>query len=120
MVGHYYIHLIKMNNCECIIVHNLYVCVLQTDRKLSRRYVRKNHIGLRKKQITFLKILTTNGYTQLINKPTRVTSTTESLIDHIYTNNKNKISQSGVIESGISDHFITFCTRKNKGNIRQA
>ena len=43
----YYIHLIKMNNCACIIVHNLYVCGLQTDRKLSRRYVRKNHIGLR-------------------------------------------------------------------------
>ena len=35
-----------MNNCACIIVHNLYVCALQTDRKLSRRYVRKNHIGL--------------------------------------------------------------------------
>ncbi|CAL4192871.1 unnamed protein product [Meganyctiphanes norvegica] len=49
----YYIHLIKMNNCECIIVHNLYVCSLQTDRKLSRRYVRKNHIGLRCKILVF-------------------------------------------------------------------
>ena len=52
------------------------------------------------------------GILNLLKKPTRVTSTTESLIDHIYTNDRSKISQSGVIESGISDHYITFCTRK--------
>ncbi|CAL4126382.1 unnamed protein product, partial [Meganyctiphanes norvegica] len=76
-----------------------------------------NYCLLKKKTNNFSQILTTNGFTQLINKPTRVTSTTESLIDHIYTNNKDKISQSGVIESGISDHFITFCTRKTTREI---
>ena len=49
---------------------------------------------------------------QLIDKPTRVTQNSSTLLDHIYTNKKDKISQSGVIETGISDHFITYCTRK--------
>ena len=48
----------------------------------------------------------------LLKCPTRVTSNSESLIDHIYVNKENKISQSGVIKTGLSDHFITFCTRK--------
>ena len=60
----------------------------------------------------------TNGFTQLIDTPTRVTNNSSSLIDHIYTNDTRKISQSGVIESGISDHFITYCTRKiDRGQI---
>ena len=71
-----------------------------------------NYCTLNNKVNKFSQMMTTNGYTQLINTPTRVTNNSSSLIDHIYTNNTDKISQSGVIESGISDHFITFCTRK--------
>ena len=49
---------------------------------------------------------------QLIDKPTRVTPTSSTLLDHIYANNSNNINQSGVIETGISDHFMIYCTRK--------
>ena len=48
----------------------------------------------------------------MIKTPTRVTNNSSTLIDHIYVNETRKISQSGVLESGISDHFITYCTRK--------
>ena len=58
-------------------------------------------------------MMTTHGFSQIINKPTRVTNKSTSLINHMYTNNKDKISQAGVIETGINDHFITYCTRKN-------
>ena len=33
-------------------------------------------------------------------------------LDHILTNSKDKISQSGGIDIGISDHQMIFCTRK--------
>ncbi len=36
----------------------------------------------------------------------------ESTIDLILVSNEKYISQKGVIEYGISDHNITFCTRK--------
>ena len=44
------------------------------------------------------------GLTQIINDATRITKTTSSLLDHILTNSKDKICQSGVIDIGISDH----------------
>jgi hypothetical protein len=49
---------------------------------------------------------------QIIKEPTRVTETTASVINHILCNNTKKICQSGVLNIGLSDHFIVHCTRK--------
>ena len=49
---------------------------------------------------------------QIIREPTRITSTSKSLIDHILCNNQDNIVQSRTISLGLSDHFLTFCTRK--------
>ena len=51
---------------------------------------------------------------QLINEPTRVTLTTSSLIDHVVTNTPEKISHSGVMHTGISDHSLIYAIRKIK------
>ena len=53
-----------------------------------------------------------NGFSQLINAPTRVTETTATLIDVIQTNCKNNISYSTVIPAGLSDHDLIGCVRK--------
>ena len=50
--------------------------------------------------------------TQLINEATRVTMTTTSLTDHIVTNTPEKIPDSGVIHTGVSDHSLVFAIRK--------
>ena len=44
--------------------------------------------------------------------PTRVTDQTATLIDHILTNSPDKVSQSGVMDLGLSDHDLIYCTRK--------
>ena len=49
---------------------------------------------------------------QLITCPTHVTCSISTLIDHILKNSIEKIFQSSI--SGISDHQLTFCTRKVK------
>ena len=49
---------------------------------------------------------------ELIDEATRVTMTTSSLIDHIVTNTPEKISDSGVIHTGLSDHSLVFAIRK--------
>ena len=49
---------------------------------------------------------------QLIQEATRVTMTTSTLIDHITTNTPEKVSDSGVIHTGISDHSLVFAIRK--------
>ena len=48
----------------------------------------------------------------MINEPTRITITTTSLIDHVVTNTPEKISHSGVVHTGISDHSFVYAIRK--------
>ena len=47
----------------------------------------------------------------VIAEPTRVTSDTRTLIDHIATNKPEHISKSRVIACGISDHELAFVNR---------
>ena len=49
---------------------------------------------------------------EVIQEPTRIRSTTSSLLDHILTNAGWKISQKGVIDVGLLDHQLIYCTRK--------
>ena len=49
---------------------------------------------------------------QLIEERTQITMKSSSLIDHIVTNTPEKISHSGVIHTGSSDHSIIFAIRK--------
>ena len=50
--------------------------------------------------------------TEIIKEPTRTTCTTTSLLDHILINCAEKVSQKGVIDVGLSDHPLIFCTWK--------
>ena len=52
------------------------------------------------------------GLNQLIREPTRVTSDSNTLIDLCVTNSPEKVTKSGVIHLGISDHSLVFLTRK--------
>ena len=50
--------------------------------------------------------------TEIIRDPTRITSTASSLLDHILTNAEKRISQKGVIDVGLPNHLLIYCTRK--------
>ena len=52
------------------------------------------------------------GLTRLITEPTRVTQYSSTLIDLCLTNSPDKISKSGVINIGMSDHSAIYLTRK--------
>ncbi|XP_078377802.1 uncharacterized protein LOC144660957 [Oculina patagonica] len=52
------------------------------------------------------------GLQQLITEPTRITPTSSTLIDVIYTNCPDKIICSGVCHISISDHSLVFAYRK--------
>ena len=67
-------------------------------------------------------IISSFGLTQLINNPTRITSTSSTLIDHIYVNNASLINKSTQPNLSISDHGVISCERyvkrqKQKPNI---
>ena len=49
--------------------------------------------------------------TQLIKEPTRTTSDTKTLIDHIIVNRTDMVLDSGVIPFGINDHDAIYITK---------
>ena len=52
-----------------------------------------------------LKLIYNNyHFKQLITEPTRVTSDTSTIIDHISTNKPDRVLTSSIIPCGISDH----------------
>ena len=57
--------------------------------------------------------MTSNGYLPLIIQPTRITDTSKSLIDNIFTNTFTKESQSGNILLEIADHLTQFVSIHN-------
>ena len=55
---------------------------------------------------------TMHGVKQLIQSPICVTYSTSTLIGHILTSAPSRVSQKRVINEGVSDHQLIFCTRK--------
>ena len=84
-------------NSESIILGDMNICFNNNDGSLTKR---------------LKQTLAINNHKQLITTPTRLTENTATTLDHIICNREDKIAQSGVIETGFSDHFITYCTRK--------
>ena len=58
-------------------------------------------------------ILRSNAFISLIDKPTRVTRTSQTVIDHILTNDCESILTPGVLTYNIADHYPIFCTISN-------
>ena len=60
----------------------------------------------------YLEFCFTHSLEQIMTRPTRVTDQTASLIHRILKNSPDKVSQSGVIDLGLSGHDLIYCTRK--------
>ena len=60
----------------------------------------------------YTEFCSTYGFKQLIKSPTRTTSSTSTLMDHILTNTQEYISQSRIIDTAVSDHSVVYCYRK--------
>ena len=62
----------------------------------------------------YLNNLFSHGFLPVISKPTRVTNTSATLIDHIYTNDITSSFRSGIIINDVADHLGTFCIFHDK------
>ncbi len=56
----------------------------------------------------YLDEILSNGFIPLITKPTRISVTSATLIDHLYSNSITSIGKSGIIITDVADHFGTF------------
>ena len=56
----------------------------------------------------YIAIYFTHGYMPMIHRPTRLTHSSATLIDHIYTNDFSHPTSSGIIITDVADHFGVF------------
>jgi len=68
------------------------------------------NIDLHKTQTAWHSLTSLFGLHQLVNTSTRITDTSSTLIDHIYTNNKSMVSNVKIVPSSFSDHYSLFCS----------
>jgi hypothetical protein len=66
-------------------------------------------IGNSNMSLTYFDIISNNGLLLVNFKASRMRNNSNTLIDHILTNDKSPLIQSGSIIDDISDHLITFC-----------
>ena len=76
-----------------------------------KRILNQCHMMLK----TIFKFCSLYGLKQQIKSPTRVTCSASSLIDHILTlfqTERERVSQQGIIDVGLSNHQLIYCARK--------
>ena len=98
----------NFDNIMSIINHENKSAVIMGDMNINLlKY--ENH----SKTHEFIENLYSHRFIPQITKPTRVTPTSATLIDHIYTNNLNNQQISGIIITDVADHFATFHIENN-------
>ena len=64
----------------------------------------------------FQQAMNSYSFFHLINKPTRITNQSSSLIDNIFVNNFNNVVMPGIFICDVSDHLPVFAFSKLKSN----
>ena len=72
------------------------------------------NIDLLKPHSSWDSTITLLDLSQIVKSPARITQTSATLIDHIYTNNPGVISEVSVPDLSISDHCPISCSRPIK------
>ena len=85
------------------------------------KFARKKDVNTSNKKMVissdvqnYIEFCSTLGLKQLIKVPTRITSNTSILIDYILTSRSEKLVQTSIVETSLSDHQLIFSTRKIK------
>ena len=66
--------------------------------------------------LKYLSLFFTGGLFPVILRPTRIGSSTASLLDHMWTSFIDRVSNTGIIMSNISDHFPVFSIVSSPGS----
>ena len=92
------------------------VNILQNGVNLLEKNINtsKGKIAVSSDVKNYIEFCSTLALKQLINVPTRITSNTFTLTDHILTSSSEIVVQTGIIEASLSDHQLILGTRKIK------
>ena len=98
---------------ECYFIGDININLQSKDKEIFKhKPANTNNKEIPHLTRSYLEFCFTHSLEQIITRSTRITDQTATLIDHILTNSPDKVSQSGVIDLGLSDDNLIYCTRK--------
>jgi len=97
-----YIFLDYLKKCVSKIRKTKKGCIIQGDLNYNLINVDDSHMN------SFSEVMFDNSFYPHVNLPTRITGTSATCIDHIWSNIFSKDVVSGIISETIADHMITF------------
>ena len=92
------------------VLGDLNINLLQNSKYIleNTKNITKNFPDITADAKKYIEFCQTFGLKQLIRSLTRITCNTSTLLDHIITNTREKVSQSGTIDIALSDHQLIF------------
>ena len=102
----------KFDNQEVYILGDLNFNLLNVNGKYS--FSNKKDAGTIPWLKEYIQFCTIHNLKQLIRTSTRTSKGTSTLLDHILTNTEELVLQYGVVNVGLSDHQMIYCTRKKQ------
>ena len=99
---------------ECYLLGDININLQPKDKEIFKRKP-ANTVNKEIPHLTrsYLEFCFTHSLEQIITRPTRIIDQAATLIDHILTNSPDKVCQSGVIDLGLSNYDLIYCTRKS-------
>ncbi len=107
------LHFFESEGKELILLGDINRNLLYRDTKSNVDHVTTNQV----KRI--VEIYDSINLEQLIKEPTRETTNTSTLIDHIAVSKTNNIAESGVIKTAVSNHHLPCAIRKFQGGSKR-
>ena len=104
------------NMCKNVIREFTESVQVMLNQNVNRKYILLGDMNidlLQKDGVDFSNEMCSMGLILCINIPTRVTTHSNNVIDHIFTNILDKFIESGTIDVDISDHKATFVFFEN-------
>ena len=104
-------------------LNNLYNCIHNSNESLNKCFITGDfNYDLSNQDnehvCNFIEMMLEGHYFPVINKPTRITDTSATVLDHIWTNLHQQQIKSGVILNPLSDHLpVYMCFNLNKQNL---
>ena len=104
-------------------LNNLYNCIHNSNESLNKCFITGDFnydlsIQDNEHVCNFIKMMLEGHYFPVINKPTRITDSSATVLDHIWTNLHHQHIKSGVILNPLSDHLpVYMCFNLNKQNL---
>ena len=96
-------------------LNNLYNCIHNSYESLIKCFIT---LDFNEQLCNFIEMMLEDRYFPVINKPTRITDTSATVLDHIWTNLHHQHIKSRVILNPLSDHLSVYmCLNLNKQNL---